>query len=447
MKKILIIGAGRSSTSLINYLQKQSSDYHWEITIGDMNIEAAKRRLGEAVQMIPFDINDAETSKQSIRKADLVISMLPARFHILVANYCLEFGKNLLTPSYVKDDMKALEQEVRDKGLIFLNEMGLDPGIDHMSAMKEIDSLKVAGHQLLGFESFTGGLIAPESDNNPWHYKLTWNPRNVVLAGQEGTVKFLQEGKYKYIPYNRVFKRTERINIEGFGAFEGYANRDSLKYIDRYHLQGVPTIYRGTLRRPGFSRAWNVFVQLGMTDDTYEMKNIDQMTYRDFVNSFLYYHPSDSVETKLFHDQRIDQDSSIIVKLKWLGIFDDTPIGLKKATPAQVLEKIIREKWKLEPDDKDMVVMWHKFTYLDAVTKKRLVKHCSLVVIGDDQIFTAMAKTVGLTMGMAAKLLLTDEIKQPGLLIPTLPEIYGPILDELENYGIKFHTILKKDHR
>jgi len=325
--------------------------------------------------------------------------------------------------------------------------MGLDPGIDHMSAMSEIDSIKRNGHELLGFESFTGGLVAPKSDNNPWHYKLSWNPRNVVLAGQEGVVKFIQEGKYKYIPYNRVFKRTELIKIKGYGAFEGYANRDSLKYIDRYHLEGVPTVYRGTLRRRGFCRAWNVFVQLGMTDDSYQIENVEQMTYRDFVNSFLYYHPSDSVETKLFHDQHIDQDSDIIEKLKWLGIFENKPIGLSRATPAQVLEKLIKEKWKLEPDDKDMIVMWHKFTYLDQHTQKKIEKHSSLVVIGDDPVNTAMSKTVGLPMGIAAKLILTGKIKKTGLFIPTFPELYEPTLAELEDYGIRFQENFKEfDH-
>ncbi|WP_163707982.1 saccharopine dehydrogenase family protein [Mangrovibacterium lignilyticum] len=447
MKQILIIGAGRSSSKLINYLHQHAAKYRWEIVVGDLNPEAAKSRIGNKVKLIAFDINQEEESSQAIRQAELVISMLPAKFHILVARHCIRENKNLLTPSYVKDDMKLLEPEIKKKGLFFLNEMGLDPGIDHMSAMKEIDAIKASGLELLGFESFTGGLIAPESDDNPWHYKLTWNPRNVVLAGQEGTVKFIQEGKYKYIPYNRVFRRTELIEIEGYGTFEGYANRDSLKYIDRYKLHGIPTIYRGTLRRPGFCRAWNVFVQLGMTDDSYEMNDLKNMTRRDFTNSFLYYHPTDSIDLKLFHDQNIPQDSDIIGKLKWLGIFDNTPIGLERGTPAQVLEHILKDKWQLSPTDKDMTVMWHKFTYRDKTTKHLLEKHLSLVVIGDDPVNTAMSKTVGLPLGIAAKLILTGKIKRSGLFIPTLPEIYEPVLKELENYGIKFkQTIASPDN-
>jgi len=443
MKRILIIGAGRSSSSLIKYLHQHAAGFDWEIVVGDLDPETTGQRIGHTAKLIRFDILQEEASSQAIAQADLVISMLPAKFHILVAKLCLKHGKNLLTPSYVKSEMKALEPEIKEKGLFFLNEMGLDPGIDHMSAMKEIDAIKAAGLELLGFESFTGGLVAPESDDNPWHYKLSWNPRNVVLAGQEGIVKFRQEGKYKYIPYNRVFRRTEIIEIEGYGTFEGYANRDSLQYIDRYHLHGIPTIYRGTLRRPGFCRAWNVFVQLGMTDDSFEMEGLQEMTRRDFTNSFLYYHPSDSVETKLFHDQNIAQDSEIIPKLKWLGIFDNEPIGLERGTPAQVLEHLLKEKWQLLPTDKDMTVMWHKFTYRDSETKRVVEKHLSLVVTGEDPVNTAMAKTVGLPLGIAAKLILTGKIERSGLFIPTLPEIYEPVLSELEDHGIQFKESFK----
>ncbi|NQU85575.1 MAG: saccharopine dehydrogenase, partial [Mariniphaga sp.] len=237
--------------------------------------------------------------------------------------------------------------------------------------------------------------------------------------------------------------------IKGFGKFEGYANRDSLKYINKYNLQNIPTIYRGTLRRPGFSQAWNVLVQLGATDDSYYLENVENMTYRDFINSFLYYHKSDSVETKLYHYMHLDQDSEIIGKLKWLGIFEDIPIGLKKATPAQVLEHLIKQKWHLEPYDKDLMVMWHKFIYKDILTKKPVTITTSLAVVGEDAHNTAMAKTVGLPLGIAAKLILTGKISLCGLQIPIIPEIYEPVLKELENYGIQFtesiHESSKED--
>ncbi len=445
MKRILIIGAGRSASTLISYLQGYSTKMDWEIVVGDKDPQSVRHRVGNEVNLIRFDIDNPDIREQEIRKADLVISMLPSRFHHLAGLTCLQHSKHLLTPSYEPVELKPLAPEIRKRGLLFLNEMGLDPGIDHMSAMREIDAIKEAGHELLSFESFTGGLVAPESDDNPWHYKLSWSPLRVVLAGKEGPAKFIQEGKYKYIPYNRLFRRTELIEIEGYGAFEGYANRDSLKYIDMYHLEGVPTVYRGTLRRPGFCRAWNVFVQLGMTDDSYNMVGLEHMTNRDFTNSFLYYHPSDSVETKLYHDQHIDQDSDIIGKLKWLGIFDNTPIGLKKASPAKVLEHILEQKWKLAPNDKDMIVMWHKFIYRNRQTGKKEHKYSSLVVTGEDQIHTAMSKTVGLPLGIAAKLILTGKIKPTGMFIPTVPEIYTPVLTELREHGINFKSTVESE--
>lgn len=438
MKTIVIFGAGRSSSSLISYMVDTSAQNGWKLIIADQVVSHLQHKFSGLIEIISADITDGEVRDQLVSKADLVISLLPVKLHLLVARSCLQFSKNFLTASYVSSDMKLLEPEIKKRGLLFLNEMGLDPGIDHMSAMRVIDRIKGEGHELLCFESFTGGLVAPESDDNPWNYKFSWNPRNVVLAGQEGPAKFRQEGKYKYIPYNRLFRRTELIEIENFGKFEGYANRDSLKYVEQYHLEGIPTIYRGTLRRPGFSRAWNVFVQLGATDDSYYMEDVDKMTYRDFINSFLYYHKSDSVETKLYHYMHIDQDSDIIGKLEWLGIFENKPIGLTRGTPAQILEHLLKQKWELKSDDKDLVVMWHKFIYKDVNTAQTYKITASMGITGEDAVKTAMAKTVGLPLGIAAKLILNGVIKTQGLHIPTISEIYNPVLNELEVYGIKF---------
>jgi len=289
---------------------------------------------------------------------------------------------------------------------------------------------------MLGFESFTGGLVAPENDNNPWNYKFTWNPRNVVLAGQGQAVKFIQEGQYKYIPYQKLFRRTEIIEIEGYGRFEGYANRDSLRYRSIYGLEDIKTIYRGTLRRVGFCRAWDVFVQLGATDDSYIMEGSETMTHRQFINSFLAYNLHDSVEIKLMQYLHIDQDSELMEKLKWLGIFDNTIIGLKNATPAQILQNILEKKWSLDEGDKDMIVMWHKFNYeLDG---KKHQRESSLVVLGDDSHHTAMAKTVGLPLAIATRLILEGKINLKGVIIPIHKQIYEPVLNELKQYGINF---------
>lgn len=438
MKNILIIGAGRSAIVLIKYLETFALENRFQVTVADKSIVYIQKYVSSSTRLIQFDLQNENQLVFEIKQSIVVISLLPANLHPVVAKVCLEHNKSLFTASYESEKMKQLEPEVKRRGLLFMNEMGLDPGIDHMSAMRIICRIKAKGHILKSFESFTGGLVAPESDDNPWHYKFSWNPRNVVVAGQGGTAKFLQEGQYKYIPYNRLFCRTEMIDIEGYGQFEGYANRDSLKYIEKYQLQGIPTIYRGTLRRPGFCKAWNVFVQLGATDDSYVMDHLDGMTYRDFINSFLYYHPSDSIETKLYHYMHIDQDSNIIAKLKWLGVFDDQPIGLQSATPAQVLEKLLTEKWLLQPNDKDMVVMWHKFIYQKQNEEKDVCLTSAMVVEGQNSTYTAMAKTVGLPLAITVKLFLLGKITSTGLHIPTSKEIYEPVLKELAHHKIVF---------
>ncbi len=439
MRKILIIGAGRSATCLIRYLLDNSSKENLFITIGDISIESAQKftKNHPNAKGILLDVFNKEQREEAVKNCDMVISMLPARFHIEVAKDCITFSKNLVTASYISDEMQALDAEAKAKGLVFMNEIGVDPGIDHMSAMKVIDSIRDKGGKLLLFESFTGGLIAPESDDNLWNYKFTWNPRNVVLAGQGGAAEFLQEGKYKYIPYNRLFRRTEFIKIEGYGKFEVYANRNSLKYHDVYGFQDILTLYRGTIRRVGFSRAWNVFVQLGMTEDGYTIPDSENLSYRDYVNLFLPYSPNDSVKLKFRHSLKIDQDDLIWEKLEELDIFNKTKtLGIKNATPAQALQKILMDKWTLKEEDKDMIVMYHKFGYeLDGKTYQI---DSSMVTIGEDQTYTAMSKTVGLPVAIASLKILNKEITTPGVLRPIAREVYEPILKELETYGVYF---------
>lgn len=440
MRSILIFGAGKSSSSLVNYLLEKSGSESLELIVADISPDNAKLLVKDHPKgrVVQLDIFQDEQRKEQIRKADLVISMLPASLHTLVARDCIEFGKNLVTASYISDDLKKMDPEVKKKGLVFMNEVGLDPGLDHMSAMQVIDRIKSQGGKMIMFESFCGGLIAPESDSNLWHYKFTWNPRNVVVAGQGGVAKFIQEGKYKYIPYHKLFRRTEFLEVEGYGRFEAYANRDSLKYREIYGLEDILTLYRGTIRKVGFSRAWNIFVQLGMTDDSYVMEGSEDMSYRDFTNSFLAYSPFDSVELKLRHSMNIEQDDSIWYKILELDLFNpDKKIGLKNATPAQILQKILTEKWTLEPDDKDMIVMYHKFGYELNGEQKQI--DSNLVVIGDDQTYTAMAKTVGLPVALATIKILNGEIRTPGVQLPIKKDVYAPILKELENFGIHFN--------
>ena len=439
MRNILIIGAGRSASSLIQYLLNKSNQEKLHLTIGDLSLELAQRKTNNHpnATAIQLDIHNEAQRHAEIQKADIVISMLPAHMHIEVAHDCITFKKHMVTASYVSDAMQALDAAAKENGLVFMNEIGLDPGIDHMSAMKVLDEIREKGGKMLLFESFCGGLVAPESDNNLWNYKFTWAPRNVVLAGQGGAAKFIQEGKYKYIPYTKLFRRTEFLMVEGYGKFEGYANRDSLKYRSVYGLDDVLTLYRGTIRRVGYSKAWNMFVQLGMTDDTYAMENSETMSFREFTNSFLPYHPTDSVEIKTRLALNIEQDDIMWDKLLELDLFNPNKIvGLKNATPAQILERILNDSWTLQPNDKDMIVMYHKFGYELNGTDHQI--DSKMVCIGDDQTYTAMAKTVGLPVAMATLQILNGNIKTPGVQLPIRKEVYEPILKELEEFGVIF---------
>ena len=436
MKNIFVIGAGRSASSLIAYLLEHSTKENWKVTVGDISLDLAKQKIKNHpnATAIEFDINN-ETQRQSeISKSNIVVSMLPASMHIEVAKDCIKYKKHLTTASYVSKEMAELHTVAKDSGVILLNEIGLDPGIDHASAMKVIDSIHQKGGMFTSFKSFCGGLVAPESNDNPWGYKFSWNPRNVILAGQ-GTAQYIENGEYKYIPYNRLFLQTDRVEVEGCGSFDGYANRDSLSYRKPYGLEYIPTMLRGTLRMPGYCKAWNVFVKLGLTDDSYKIEASDQLTYKQLVNAFL---PAGnkSVKDKLIEFMGADVNSEVISKIEWLGILEDRKIKVANASPAQVLQDLLEEKWKLNEADKDMIVMQHQFKYTLNNESRTILS--SLIVKGDDQTYTAMAKTVGLPLAIATKLILQNKISLSGVVIPTVKEIYSPVLDELEAMGIKF---------
>lgn len=438
MKSILLLGAGMSSSSLIRYCLQQAEKYDWQLRVCDQNIELVRKKLGGHPRGVAlnFDALNSEARRPEIEKADLVISMLPARFHVDVAKDCIALQTNVITPSYVSTEMNALHQQAIDAGVLIMNEIGVDPGIDHMSACKIMDEIREKGAEITSFKSFCGGLIAPESDNNPWNYKFTWNPRNVVLAGQGTAAAFIKNNQYKYIPYNQLFERIDRIEIDGYGVFEGYANRNSLSYRPVYKLETIPTIYRGTLRREGFCKAWNVFVSLGMTDDSYAIEASEKLTPRTFLNTFLPYSTNESIEEK-FERLYAKGDKDIYHKFEWLGFFkNDEVIGLVNATPAQLLEKILVGKWVLEEGDKDMLVMHHEFEYLLEDNKYQILS--SMVNLGENQIFTSMSNTVGLPVAICAKMILNNQISLKGVQVPVMKEVYQPILKELEDYGITF---------
>ncbi|MCK5692336.1 MAG: saccharopine dehydrogenase NADP-binding domain-containing protein, partial [Bacteroidales bacterium] len=408
-----------------------------KIRVGDIKLENAVERVnghtnGEAFR---FDVHDPDQRRQEIKQASIVISMLPARMHHLVAECCVELAKDMVTASYLSPAVRALDSEARKKGIVLMNECGVDPGIDHMSAMQMIHKIRGEGIELQAFESSTGGLVAPGYENNPWRYKFTWNPRNVVLAGHDGA-RFLHNGKFKYIPYHKVFSRIETIKVPELGEFEVYGNRDSLTYRDTYGLHNLKTMFRGTIRRPGFCEAWDTFVQLGATDDTYIMEDTEEMTYREFINSFMAFRTDIPVDHKLSNYLGLDKDSEMMGRLRWLGIFDDTKVGVAGLSPAKVLQKILEEKWHLEPDDKDMIVMQHQFDFeKEGVRKKR---YSTMVCIGEDTVRTAMSLTVGLPLAMVARRILEGEYKEKGVQLPIQAEIYNPVLEELKEYGIRF---------
>ena len=437
MKKILVIGAGRSAVTLIKYLLDNSSANNWQVKVADFSIELADQAVGNHNngKAIFFNVTDKKQRESEIENADIVISMLPASLHITVAKDCVRLGKNLVTASYVSPEIAELDEAAKQAGILLLNEIGLDPGIDHMSAMQVIDEIKENGGELTSFKSFCGGLVHPDYDNNPWNYKFTWNPRNVVLAGQ-GTAQYIENGDYKYIPYTSLFERTEYMEVLDAGEFEGYANRDSLSYRKSYGLDDIPTLFRGTLRRKGYSEAWNVFVQLGMTDDTYKLENSASITNREFINMFLPFNDALTVEEKLCKQFSLTTDSVIFQKIAWLSAFSENKVGMENASPAQILQAICEKKWTLGSEDKDMIVMQHQFEYVQNGEQKKL--NSSLLVFGDDPRYTSMAKTVGLPVAIATKLILSGAIKSTGVKIPNTKDIYVPVLKELEENGINF---------
>jgi saccharopine dehydrogenase-like NADP-dependent oxidoreductase len=436
MKRILVIGAGRSTSSLIGYLLKHASANNWFVTVTDMDIELAKNKTKgyDHCEAKTFNVTNTNERQQFIQAHDIVVSMLPAFMHGDVAKDCVTFGKHLFTASYVSAEMKALDAQAKANGVLLMNEIGLDPGIDHASAMKIIDELHSKGAIITSFKSFCGGLVAPEYNDNPWGYKFSWNPRNVVLAGQS-TAQYYDHGKLKFIPYNRLFTQIDTIEVEGYGKFDAYANRDSISYKEPYHLKNIKTLLRGTLRFPGYCVAWNVFVKLGLTDDTYKIHDADKMTYTDLLNSFL---PEGTtpVKQRLREFMGSDYSDDIESKLDHLELFSNKKIKLKEGSPAQLLQDLLEEKWKLKHGDKDMIVMQHLFEY--ELNGKTHHLTSSLVVKGDDEEHTAMAKTVGLPLAITLKNFLEGKFALSGVQIPTVKEIYLPLLAELESLGIKF---------
>ena len=440
--RLLLLGAGRSAASLIQYLLRHAPTEKWFLTVADVNpahLAPVLAAHSEYARAVPFSTENEALLDELVAQADTVISMLPATLHPLVARACVRHGRHLATASYVSPEIAGLHDEAAAAGVTLLMECGLDPGLDHMSAMRALAGIRARGGVLTSFKSYCGGLLAPAAEaDNPWKYKFTWNPRNVVLAGQS-TAKYLENGHVRFIPYQQLFARTEAVAVPGVGAFEGYANRDSLSYRAPYGLDEIPTILRGTLRRPGYCAAWHALVRLGLTDDATNLGNAETLTWAELIEALLPAArvPGLDLPTRLAAYLGLDPVGEEMGRLNWLGLFSARPVGHAHATPAQLLERLLSEKWQLQPHDHDLIVMQHQFEFDLGGKSHRLTS--SLAVTGDDATHTGMAKTVGLPLGMAVRRLLRGEIHARGVLIPVAADLYEPILDELAaEYGIRF---------
>ncbi len=441
MKNILVLGAGQSAPYMINYLLEQSEKYHWFVTVGDRDINLASKAVNRHPKgdVISFDVNDAEMRLTQIEKADVVINFLPPTFQYLLALGCISRGKHMITASYQDDRMRDLENDAHRKGILILNEMGLDPGIDHMSAMSMIKEVKNRGGKITSFKSYGSGLPAPESATNPLKYAITWNPRNVVMSGEVGA-QYLYKGQIKILPHHEVFQRTWVVDLEGVGKMEAYPNRDSLKYQSLLELHDVHTMIRGTLRYPGWSETWLQIVRMGLTNETMHIPNICKYTYRELVEMFLPLHVSSAnIEHRIANFLNISPTGKIMENLSWLGLFSDELVQCQGDTAAAVLEDILKKKLNLPIDGKDMVAIVHEMDaeFPDQNKKNERITS-TFIEYGKAGGFTAIAKTVGLPAAIAVKLILTDELPISGCHIPTHPAVYSKVLPELKQAGLTF---------
>ena len=453
MKKILLFGAGKSATCLIRYLIRETGPRGWSLVVAEYNLSLAQSKIGNAphATAVVLAVENEAERELLIREADIVISLLPPALHSLVAISCVKCKKDLLTASYLDAPIKSLEQAIRENGLLFLGEMGLDPGIDHMSAMQLIHRVREQEGRVLAFRSHTGGLVAPESDNNPWHYKISWNPRNVVMAGSAGA-RYKENGQVVSKTYEELFENNGEVPIDGIGRnLSWYPNRDSLPYISLYGLDEAETFIRTTLRYPDFCRGWKSIVRAGLTDDQTVLRGVGNQVAADVLRKVGNQAAAKDSDERMAAGTAgsalsfAEWSTPILPyvnadnreQLEFLGLFDNTPIPPQARVSADVLQYLLETKLAMEVQDKDMIVMLHEISY--TVKGRPYEDKSSLIVKGENTLETAMAKTVGLPLGIAAKLILEGKMKGlTGLHIPILPQIYEPVLKELAGEGIHF---------
>jgi saccharopine dehydrogenase-like NADP-dependent oxidoreductase len=437
MKTILIAGAGKSSIYLIHYLLSHAPRNKWKVIIADSDINAIAEKINNSpfAEGVAIDITNSAEREPLVRRADIVVSLMPPSLHIHLAKDCLKHKKNLITSSYISPEMKEMEQEIKDAGLMFMCEMGLDPGIDHMTANHIIHTIQRVAGSITSFKSYCGGLVAPENDDNPWHYKFSWNPRNIISAGLGGA-KYLHQGKEVAVPYEKIFENNKKIKVDDIGSLAYYPNRDSLRYLDLYDVPDCKTFMRATLRHPSFCKGWNALIAMGLTDDN-DTFDTNGYTYSSWIKNKTGYDNGVPIPEYVAKKLNLTDDDKTLSMLQWLGLFDDRPLTPKKTSSADLLLETLLDKWKMGSSEKDMVIMQHEVEYTH---KERKIKLTSAMVLkGENREYSAMAKTVGLPMGILTKMVLNQKINIPiGLHIPNMPSVYRPVMTELAHHGIAF---------
>jgi saccharopine dehydrogenase (NADP+, L-glutamate forming) len=439
MRQILVLGAGRSASYLIHHLLGKAEAEDWFVTVGDINLEAAQNEVADHPRgsAIRFDVNDAALRARQIEKADIVLNFLLPTFQELVAWDCVNHGRHMVSASYRTSAIRDLDNDANRNGVLLLSELGLDPGLDHMSAMSLIHDIHEKGGKIKSFCSYGSGIPAPEQEQNPLRYAITWNPRNVVMSA-EGGAQYMEENKIKIVAHHHVFHHTWRVDVAGVGELEAYPNRDSLSYMESFGLKDVETMIRGTLRYPGWSETWAQIVALGLPNETLRIPRMNERTYSEIVEMFLPMNVSGaSIEQRVAQFLGISRTGGIMDKLRWLGLFSDEKVRGDGDTAMAMMSNLLMEKLKLEEDQRDMVVLVHELEVDHEDGRREMVK-ATLVERGAPGGITAMSKTVGLPVAVATRLILNDEITLTGSYIPTHPAIYIPVLRETEAEGLHF---------
>ena len=430
MKKILCLGAGLVARPYIQYL----SDNGFHVIVASRTISKAERLIEGCnnTEAVAFNIaKDDELLEELIQKVELVCSLLPYTFHVKAAKVAIRHKTHFCTTSYISDEMKALEDDAKKAGILLLNECGVDPGIDHMSAMKIIDEVHNNNGQITSFTSFTGGLPAPDANNNPYGYKLSWSPRGVLLAGRNNA-QFRRDGKEVKIPGSELFESCEHMEVPGMGTFEGYPNRDSLSYIDIYNIQETKTMLRGTFRNLGWCGTLDKIADLGLLN--IEERSLEGMTYAALMRELTSTSDSD-VKSAVAKVCNIEPDNSIITRLEWLGLFEEKQIPAGTNTILDALCNLFEEKLQYAPGERDMIVMHHEFIAEYPDKKQKITS--TLIDYGIPNGDSSMSRTVALPVAIASKMILDGKINLTGVHRPIIPEIYEPILNELETLDIK----------